>query len=63
MAQIRYRSPVAAGMRRGGDGPGRHSKGLWERGHDMDSISGRRGLLVRHLFHAAQADVDLRFWT
>jgi len=34
-----------------------------ERGHDVDSVSGGRGMLAGHFFSAAEADVDLRFRT
>ena len=59
--QIHHRHSAAAGLRR---------RGAWRcgkvlhaaagRGHGLDSAARGRGVLDRHFFAAAQADVDLR---
>lgn len=61
VGQIFRRDFIAAGLRGRGVGVMGCFTREWRRGYGVDSVSGRRRLLVRHFFSAAKTDVDLRF--
>lgn len=61
MVQTSRRDLPVAGLRRRGNGTVEGFARLRHGGHNVDSVSRRRGVLVCHFLSAAQADVDLRF--